>query len=256
MCQLGALTELVRYISILYLYHIKKYIFLYTTIYTTYQKSKLNLCWPATNQFSCLTIFLHSAKPKLTAKDCYIPIYIPNQRTSLPSWKLYSEWHNQSPVSYLKFSTAHSMSRSGTEQQKTSHYVRVMDASFCSWLKMFPVQFDHPLSPPPPRRWWPTLLVEVSERLGHAWTCLDMHGHAWNLCLFRQTVKKKVGQTYVTGAGGQGPPMWQVAGGRWQWQLACGRRVYSWCYLPRCPLSPPLFLSCSLALSGCVLSLI
>lgn len=107
------------------------------------------------------------------------------------------------------------------------------------------------LSPPPPRRWWPTLLIEVSERLGHAWTCLDMHGHAWNLCLFRQTVKKKVGQTYVTGASGQGPPMWQVAGGSGSWQVACGRRVYSWCYLPRCPLSPPLLRSLSFSLVVC-----
>lgn len=75
-----------------------------------------------------------------------------------------------------------------------------------------------------------------------------MHGHAWNLCLFRQTVKKKVGQTYVTGASGQGPPMWQVAGGMWHVAGAYIADVI--CH------AAPLPLSLSLSLSRCVLSLI
>lgn len=106
------------------------------------------------------------------------------------------------------------------------------------WLKMslIPLNIERSLRSPSLSsitEWWPTLLIEVSERLGHA----------WNLCLFRQTVKKKVEQTYVTGATGQGPPMWQVA---------AGSRLYSWCYLPRCPPSlPSLSLPLSRSLGVC-----
>lgn len=94
-------------------------------------------------------------------------------------------------------------------------------------------------------------MIEVSERLGHAWTCLDMHGHAWNLCLFRQTVKKKVGQTYVTGASGQGPPMWQVAVAVGRWHVAGAYIVDVIC---RAAPSPHLSFSLAFSLSLVVCS--